>query len=153
VHLRMLEMAAERGFRFETVQMPLNLMDAHFRSFAQQVVPDLVKQQIGILGMKPLASGAILQSKTVSATQCLHYAMNLPTSVVITGIDSMQILQQALDAVKSFQPLTADERTSLLSKTQLAAADGRYERFKTSNAFDGTAQNPKWLGEDDKKKS
>lgn len=146
VHLRMLEVAAKRHFHLDAAQMPLNVMDAHFRSFAHQVVPVLVKEEIGVLGMKPLASGLILKSKTVSPIECLHYAMNLPTSTVITGIDSMDILNQALEAVRTFQPMTQSQVAALLDKTARAAADGRYELFKTTTQFDATARNPDWLG-------
>jgi aryl-alcohol dehydrogenase-like predicted oxidoreductase len=145
VHLRMLEIAAKHGFRFDAVQMPLNVMDAHFRSFADQVLPVLVKEGIGVLGMKSMASGIILRSKTVTPTECLHYAMTLPTSTVITGIDSMAILQQDLDAARTFRPLTDGQVASLLARTAAAAADGRYEPFKTASVFDGTAHHPELL--------
>ena len=105
IHLQMLETAAQNGFRFDMVQMPLNDMDAHFRSFEKQVLPVLVKKQIGVLGMKSMGESYIPRSNTVSAIECLHYAMNLPTSVVITGIDSMRILDQAFEAVRTFQPM------------------------------------------------
>jgi aryl-alcohol dehydrogenase-like predicted oxidoreductase len=150
VHLRMLEIAAKHGFHFDAVQMPLNVMDAHFRSFEKLVVPVLVKEGIGVLGMKSMASGLILKSKTVTPVECLHYAMTLPTSTVITGIDSMKILQQNLEAVRTFKPLTVEQVTALLARTAKAAAEGRYERFKTTNGFDGTAKHPEWLGEPDK---
>jgi uncharacterized protein len=76
--------------------------------------------------------------------------MNLPTSTVITGIDSVKILEQDLEAVKTFRPLTENQVADLLARTAQAAADGRFERFKTTNGFDGTAQNPAWLGDADK---
>lgn len=148
VHLHMLEIAEEHGFHFDTVQMPLNLMDAHYRSFARQVVPELVRRNIGVLGMKSMANGILLKSKTVTPIECLHYALNLPTSVVITGIDSMEILDQAFEAVRTFHPLSDRELETLLAKTATAAADGRYEPFKTTSIFDGTAENPQWLGEE-----
>jgi aryl-alcohol dehydrogenase-like predicted oxidoreductase len=148
IHLHMLEVAAENGFRFDTVQMPLNVMDAHYRSFEKLVLLELVKLQIGVLGMKSMANGILLKSRTVEPIECLHYALNLPTSVVITGIDSMEILEQAFAAVESFQPLSDDEREALLAKTREAAADGHFEPFKTSSIFDGTAENPQWLGEE-----
>ena len=148
IHLHMLEVAKESGFKFDTVQMPLNVMDAHYRSFEKLVLPKLVKEKIGVLGMKSMANGILLKSKTVTSIECLHYALNLPTSVVITGIDSMEILDQAFEAVKSFHPLSNDERESLLAKTREAAATGRFEPFKTSSIFDGTAENPQWLGEE-----
>lgn len=146
MHLRMLDVAARHQFRFDAVQMPLNVMDAHFRSFRQQVVPVLVKEQIGVLGMKPLGGGGILASGLVKPVECLHYAMSLPTSTVITGIDTMQILQQGLDAVRTFQQLQPEQMTALLQRTANAASEGRYELFKTSEQFDGTTRNPHWLG-------
>jgi len=148
IHLHMLEVAKESGFKFDTVQMPLNVMDAHYRSFEKRVLPELVKLQIGVLGMKSMANGILLKSKTVTPIECLHYALNLPTSVVITGIDSMEILDQAFDAVESFHPFSNDEHDALLAKTHQAAANGRFEPFKTSSIFDGTAENPEWLGEE-----
>src|SRR5256885_3115537 len=148
IHLHTLAVAREHGFLFDTVQMPLNVMDAHYRSFEKLVLPELVRQNIGVLGMKSMANGIILKSKTVTPIECLHYALNLPTSVVITGIDSMEILDQAFAAVESFHPLSKDERAALLAKTREPAATGRFEPFKTSSIFDGTAENPQWLGEE-----
>ncbi|HSZ76641.1 MAG TPA: aldo/keto reductase [Chthoniobacterales bacterium] len=150
IHLYMLETAAKNGFKFDTVQMPLNLMDAHFRSFAHLVVPGLIEQRIGVLGMKTFggADGIILKSKTVEPLECLHYSLNLPTSVVITGIDNQNVLDQAFDAVKTFRPMNPEQITALVAKTQKAAADGRYELFKTTAHFDSTAKHPDWLGGD-----
>ena len=146
MHLRMLEIAAKHHVRFDTVQMPLNVMDAHFRSFEHHVLPALVKDHIGVLGMKSMAEGHILKTGTVTAIQCLHYAMTLPTSVVITGIDSMKILDQAVEAARTFEPMSDDRVAELLNRTREAALAGRSERFKTSNHFDATAQHPEWLG-------
>lgn len=150
VHLYMLEKAKTNGFHYDTAQMPLNVMDAHFRSFARLVIPQLVDQGIGILGMKPFggADGVILMSKKVKAMDCLHYALTLPTSVVITGIDSDAALNQAFEAAKSFKPLTVAEVSAILAKTAEAAATGQYEIFKTSAHFDSTAKHPDWLGGD-----
>jgi len=148
IHLYMLEVAKQNGFRFDAVQMPLNVMDAHFRSFEKLVLPELVKEEIGVLAMKTLANGTILESKTVSATECLQYAMNLPVSVVITGCESMDDLEQALDAARTFQPLSEQQVNSLLAKTAQAAARGEYELFKTTSVYDGTAAHPEWLGEE-----
>ena len=148
IHLYMLNVAREHGFAFDTVQMPLNVMDAHYRSFGKLVLPELVKHGTGVLGMKPMANGIILTSNTVSPIECLHYALNLPTSAVITGVDSMEILDQACEAARTFRPLSELELTALLSKTAKAAARGEFEPFKTSSIFDGTAQNPAWLGEE-----
>jgi hypothetical protein len=142
----MLQVAAKHGFQFDTVQIPLNVMDAHFRSFQQLVLPEAVKQNIGVLGMKSMGSSVILESKTVSAIECLHYAMNLPTSVVITGIDSDKILEQAFEAVRTFRPMDKQQISSLLSKTAGAAARGEFELFKTTAHFDSTAKHPEWLG-------
>ena len=126
--------------------MPLNAMDAHYESFEKRVLPVLVKNEIGVLGMKPMGSGLLLRSKTLSPVECLHYAMNLPTSAVITGCESMENLQQALDAARSFKPFAASERDALLARTAEAARNGEFERYKTSHDFDGTYQNPQWLG-------
>ena len=147
-HLYMLEVASENGFRFDTVQMPLNVMDAHYRSFTKRVVPELVRQHIGVLGMKSMANGILLKSNTVSAQECLQYALNLPTSVVITGIDSEQILDQACEVARTFKPLSEEAVTALLARTSKVAAKGEFEPFKTSSIFDGTAKNPNWLGEE-----
>ena len=148
IHLYMLEIAKENGFKFDTVQMPLNVMDAHYRSFEKLVLPELVKLEIGVLGMKSMANGILLKSKTVTPIECLHYALNLPTSVVITGMDSMEILDQAFAAVESFHPFSNNDLDALLAKTHEAAAKGRFEPFKTSSIFDGTAENPEWLGDE-----
>jgi uncharacterized protein len=146
IHLKMLETAKAHKFRFDAVQMPLNLMDAHFNSFEKKVLPVLVKEQIGVLGMKPLGDKQILDSKTAEPIDCLHYALNLPTSVVITGCDSLPILEQALKAARTFKPLNQTEVAALLSKTSQAAQKGDWEKYKTSTNFDGTTQNPQWLG-------
>jgi predicted aldo/keto reductase-like oxidoreductase len=146
IHLHMLETARAHDFHFDTVQMPLNVMDAHYESFGQKVLPVLLKQEIGVLGMKPIASGWILKSNTVSAVECLHYAMNLPTNVVITGCDSLEILNQALDAARSFKPMDPAQVEALLARTAVAATEGKFEGYKTTNNFDGTIQHPQWLG-------
>lgn len=148
IHLHMLEVADSNGFKFDAVQMPLNVMDAHYRSFSKLVLPQLVKQKIGILAMKTMANGILLRSNTATPIECLHYALNLPTSVVITGIDSLEILDQAFEAVSSFEPMNEQQVQLLLAKTARAAATGKYEPFKTSSIFDSTAQNPEWLGEE-----
>ncbi len=143
VHLYMLKVAADHGFHLDSAQMPLNVMDAHFRSFGQMVLPELVKQQIGVLGMKSMADGVILKSKTVTPIECLHYALSLPTSVVITGIDKREVLDQAFEAVKTFHPMNRGQIARLL-----AATTGKYEIFKTTSHHDSTAKHPDWLGGD-----
>jgi predicted aldo/keto reductase-like oxidoreductase len=146
IHLQMLATAAKHGFTFDAVQMPLNVMDAHFNSFEKKVLPILLKNDIGVLGMKPMGDQIILESKTATPVECLHYAMNLPTSVVITGCDSLPILQQALQAARSFRPLSSSEVAALLAETATAAEAGQFELYKTSHRFDGTYANPQWLG-------
>ena len=146
IHLRMLEIARQSGFTFDAVQMPLNVMDAHYDSFAKRVLPVLVAEDIGVLGMKPMGDPFVLVSGTVTAVECLHYAMNLPTSVVITGCDSLPVLEQALHTARSFRPLSEAAVADLLDRTARAARDGKYELYKTTHHFDGTYQNPQWLG-------
>jgi predicted aldo/keto reductase-like oxidoreductase len=148
VHLHMLKVAKQHRFRFDTVQMPLNLLDTHYRSFEKQVLPELVHAGVGVLGMKSMGSGVILKSKAVTPIECLHYSMNLPTSVVITGIDSMKILRQAFKAAGTFKPLTRQEIARLRAKTAGVAADGAFELFKTTTVFDSTVKHPEWLGEE-----
>jgi aryl-alcohol dehydrogenase-like predicted oxidoreductase len=148
IHLHTLRVAEAHGFAFDAAQMPLNVMDAHYRSFEKLVVPELVERGVGVLGMKSMANGIILRSRTVTPTECLHYALNLPTSVVITGCDSMEILDQAIAAAGSFQPMSREQVDALLAKTADAARQGEFEPFKTSSIFDSTAQNPDWLGEE-----
>ena len=129
IHLHMLEVAKQHGFKFDTVQMPLNVMDAHYRSFEKLALPELVKQKIGVLGMKSMANGIILKSNTLTAMECLHYALNLPTSVVITGVDSIEILDQAFEAARSFRPMSKAQLSSLLAKTKKPASRGAFELF------------------------
>jgi aryl-alcohol dehydrogenase-like predicted oxidoreductase len=146
VHVRMLEIAAGHKFHFDSCQMPLNVLDAHFRSFEKNALPKLTEQGIAVLGMKPLAEGEIPRSGVASAIECLHYALSLPTTVVITGCESMERLEQALEAARTFKPLTEAQLSALRAKTKAVALTGRLERFKTSNVFDGTAHNPQWMG-------
>lgn len=148
IHLHTLEVARENGFHFDAVQMPLNVMDAHYRSFEKLVLPELVKDRIGVLGMKPMANGIILKSGTVSALECLKYALRLPTSVVITGIDRLEYLDQACEAARTYRDMTDDDVERLLARTAQSAAKGAFEPFKTSSLFDATATNPAWLGEE-----
>ena len=146
IHRHMLEVADQHNFLFDTCQLPLNVMDAHFDSFEKVVLPILVEKKIGVLGMKPMGDPFILKSKTVTPIECLHYTMSLPTSVTITGCDSMKILQQAVETARDFKPLDASQRAALLAKTEVAAKDGKFELYKTSHHFDGTVKNPQWLG-------
>jgi aryl-alcohol dehydrogenase-like predicted oxidoreductase len=148
IHLRMLEVAEQNDFHFDTAQMPVNVMDAHFRSFTRNVVPEMVRRGVGVLAMKTMGDGFILRSKTVTAIECLHFALHQPTSVVITGIDSMEVLDQAFAAAHTFKPFTDQQLDKLLAKTKEAAARGKYEPFKTSSLFDSTAQHYDWLGQE-----
>ena len=146
VHLRMLDVAAQHKFHFDSCQMPLNVLDFHFRSFAHEVVPRLVKEGTAVLGMKPLASGNILKAGVATPIECLHYALNLPTSVVMSGCDSMERLDQAFEAARTFKPLTQAQLNSLVARTREVAMTGKFEPFKTTAQFDGTAAHPEWMG-------
>ena len=146
MHLHMFETADRHGFHFDTVQMPLNVMDAHFRSFARAVVPAATRRGTAVLAMKTMGFGHILKSKTVDPIECLHYAMSLPVATVITGMDKFERLDQACEAVRTFQPVSASVVDVLLERTREAAADGRYEKYKVSEYFDGTTKHPEWMG-------
>ena len=146
IHLKMLNLAFQQGFTFDAVQMPLNVMDMHFKSFAHKVVPVLVEHGIGVVGMKPLADGHALESNTVTPIECLHYAMNLPTSVVINGCESLERLEQGLKAARTFRPLSQKDLDSLHARTAAAGRDGVFEPFKTTTAYDPTSSHPDWLG-------
>ena len=149
IHLHMLEVAAENGFLFDAVQMPLNVMDAHFRSFSRLVVPRLVEQGIAVLGMKSFADSVLLKSQApIQSVEYLHYSLNLPTSIVITGMENQRDMDQAFEAVRTFQPMDPATLADLLERSRPYASKGKYELFKTSATFDGTAKNPDWLGDD-----
>jgi aryl-alcohol dehydrogenase-like predicted oxidoreductase len=148
IHLHMLAVAREHEFSFDTVQMPLNVMDAHYRSFERVVLPELVRLDVGVLGMKSMANGIILKSRTATPVECLRYALSLPTSVVITGCDSMGVLNQALEVMREFRPMDPAEVDALLARTKASASRGDFELFKTTSIFDSTATHPEWLGEE-----
>ncbi len=148
IHLYMLKVAQEHGFHFDTVQMPINVMDAHFRSFAQLVVPEAINQKIAVLGMKSFGDNIILKSGVVEPMDCLRYSLNVPVSVLITGINSKRLLDQAFYAVKSFQPMDEAAVATLIAKTEEVAMKGKYELFKTTSHFDTTARHADWLGAD-----
>lgn len=150
IHLYMLDVAAKHGFHFDAAQLPLNLMDAHFRSFARGVVPRLVQEGVAVLGMKSLCggNGILLKTGTATATECISYALNLPTSVVICGIDKQAVLDQAFNIAKNFKLMSEQQVEALIKKTQQLAANGMYELFKTTSHFDATAKHAEWLGED-----
>jgi len=146
VHLRMLEVAVENGFRFDTVQMPLNAFDASFRSFGKLVLPVLVDQGIGVLGMKSMGAGALLETGVVTPEECLRYALTLPTSVVIVGVDSMRVLSETLETARAFRPMNETQMAALVRRCAPYAARGQSEPFKTTPQHDSTAKHPEWLG-------
>ncbi|MBV8809551.1 MAG: aldo/keto reductase, partial [Acidobacteriaceae bacterium] len=146
IHLYMLEVAERHGFLFDAAQMPINVLDAHFRSFTRLVVPELIKRDIGVLAMKSMGDGVILKSNIVTPVECLHFALHTPASVVITGIDKPEILDQAMAAAQTQHQVTDEQIGAILAKTAEPAKDGRWELFKTSDVFDSTAKNLKWLG-------
>jgi hypothetical protein len=121
-------------------------MDAHFDSFEKHVLPRLVSEKIGALAMKPMGDAFILETKTVSAVECLRYSLSLPVSVVITGIDSPERLDQALSVARGYQVPAEKDVQALLARTAAAAKGGSFEKYKTTHHFDGTVQNPEWLG-------
>jgi aryl-alcohol dehydrogenase-like predicted oxidoreductase len=146
IHLHMLDLAREHGFKFDAVLMPINVMDAHYHSFQHQVLPRLIAERIGVLSMKPIGGGVILKSKAVTPKECLNYALTINPGTVITGIDSTEILKQTLQVVRDFKPMSQGAMAELLGRTAKYASDGKYEIFKTSEDFDSTAKHPEWLG-------
>ena len=151
IHVYMMEVARAHGCQFDTVLMPSNVMDAHFRSFARLAMPAALRERIAVITMKPFggSDGVILKSgAAIEPIDCLRYALNRPTSVVITGIDNERALDQAFAAAKSFRPMTDAEEARILEATAPLATAGRYELFKTTDHFDGTAHHPDWLGGD-----
>lgn len=145
-HLEMLRVADEHGFAFDTVQMPLNVLDAHHDSFERNVLPVLVQKDIGIIGMKPMADARIVRQGIASPEECLGYAMSLPASVVVTGCDSVERVEQALRVARAFQPFPEARVDELLARTAPAGQGGANELYKTTEDYDGTTQNPHWLG-------
>jgi len=146
VHLRILELPDKHGFSFDTAQMPLNVVDAHLRSFGKEVVPVLVKKQIGVLGMKSMGDKNVLKAKVVTPLECLQYALSLPTCVVITGIDSMAILDQAFEAAKTYSSLSKADIEGILKKTVTVAADGKYDSSRPRPFLIRLRARPEWLG-------
>jgi aryl-alcohol dehydrogenase-like predicted oxidoreductase len=146
IHRHMLETARKNSFHFDTVQMPINVLDAHYRSFEKEVLPLAQQEGTAVLGMKSLAAGLILESGAASAVDCLRYAMSVPgVSVTITGCDSEGVLEQALWLATTFKPMGADEKGKLLAKAARYAQGGKWEKFKTTQMFDGTEQHKQWL--------
>ncbi len=146
MHLNMIEAADKHGFVFDTVQMPVNALDDHFDSFGQKVLPVARQHGMAVLGMKSFSNGLILKTNTVTATEALHYAMSTPVTVTITGCDSMAILEQALGVARNFRPMDDAQKIAVLRKTAAVGSDGKFEAYKSSHIYDGTINNPQWLG-------
>ncbi len=125
------------GFPFDAVQMPLNALDAHFRSFENEIIPICQEQSIAIIGMKSFADGSIFESGSgITPEEALRYAMSLPVATVVSGMNSLDVLHQNLEIAQNFAPLTSQERDAILAKTASAAAHGEFELFKTARKFD-----------------
>jgi aryl-alcohol dehydrogenase-like predicted oxidoreductase len=133
VHLEMLS----HGFPFDSCQLPLNGFDATFRSFERQVLPELLRQGIAPLGMKPLGAGDGVQKKVVAAHEALRYAMSLPVATVVCGMDSLHVLRENIRFASDFQPMSAAEMDEYRRRLADAAADGRFELYKTTVTHDG----------------
>ena len=134
IHLKMLSMP----FEWAAVMMPLNVMDAHFRSFQRQVLPELLRRGIAPIGMKSLGgNGSIVTEAGITPQDAIRYVLSLPVATLVSGIDSEKVLDQNLKIVKNFQPMTPPEMAAMEAKTLAMAGDGRYELFKTSKTFDG----------------
>ncbi len=146
VHLYMLKVADRHKFQFDTVQMPVNVMDYHFRSFTNEVLPELTKRNIGVLGMKSIGDSVILKSGAVTALECLQFSLSRPVSVQITGIDKPEILDQAIKAAQTYDKVSSEQIAAILNRTKSYAQEGKWELFKTSAIFDSTAAHPEWLG-------
>jgi aryl-alcohol dehydrogenase-like predicted oxidoreductase len=147
IHKHMFDVAEQHGFRFDTVQMPVNIMDAHFDSFQHTIFPIARRQGTAVLAMKTFGDHFILDANVASPIEMLHFSMSQPVSVVITGVDREEVLQQALQAVRTYAPMTEQQQKELLARSAAAAQDGKTERYKVSHHFDGTVQNPGWLTE------
>jgi predicted aldo/keto reductase-like oxidoreductase len=146
MHLHMIETAFKHGFTFDSVQMPVNALDEHYDSFGRKVIPIAEKHGMAILGMKPLSNGAILKTNTISAAEALHYAMSVPVTMTITGCESMANLEQAIAVARNFKAMGEQQKLALLQKTAPVADAGRFEAYKSSHIYDGTINNPHWLG-------
>jgi aryl-alcohol dehydrogenase-like predicted oxidoreductase len=127
----------QTGFPFDSVQMPLNAFDYNFRSFEQQVLPELTKRGIAPLGMKPInGHGDAIKHGVISPEEALRYAMSLPVAVTITGMEKAEILRQNLQIAQNFQPMSAAEMQALRDRVKMASGDGRFELYKVSLKFD-----------------
>jgi aryl-alcohol dehydrogenase-like predicted oxidoreductase len=133
IHLKMLNL----GFPFDSVQMPLNAFDSQFHSFETQVLPELNKRGIAVLGMKPInGHGEAVKARVITAQEALRYAMSLPVTTTITGMESLDVLHQNLAVAQGFQPMSPQEMQALRDRVQSEAGDGRFELYKLSLKFD-----------------
>jgi predicted aldo/keto reductase-like oxidoreductase len=132
IHLAM----AAKPFEWDTSQMPINVMDAHYRSFQKQVVPVFLKRNMGIIGMKGLGGGRILGVEGLTAEECLRYCLSLPITTQVLGMTSIEQLKQNIAVARGFKPMSAEERTRLLDRVKEVASDGRTELFKSTQRFD-----------------
>ncbi|MFN7997156.1 MAG: aldo/keto reductase [Bryobacteraceae bacterium] len=146
VHLRMLSLAKEKGFHFDAVLFPSNVMDWSFRSFVHEVMPVALKEGIAVQTMKPMGGKIVLESKVVTPAECLQYALSQPAAVVIHGMDKLEYLNDTLEVVRNFKRLDPQQINTLVTKAKQAAMTGKYELYKTTPHFDSTAKNPSWLG-------
>ncbi|NUQ61662.1 MAG: aldo/keto reductase [Pirellulales bacterium] len=126
-----------KPFEWDTVQMPINIMDAHFRSFQKEIVPECNRRQIGVIGMKGLAGGHIPKELGLSAEVCRRYALSLPITTLVCGITSRKELEQDLGVARGFKPIGPAELEKLLADTKEEGSQGKHEPFKTSRRFDG----------------
>lgn len=127
-----------QGIPWDTVQLPVNVFDAHYSSFQHEILPMCIEQGIGVLGMKSNAGGHVQKSDSgITPEEALRYALGLPASVVISGMDSLQILRSNMAVADDFEPLSGEEITALLERSKPFAPDGMFEPFKTSHAYDG----------------
>lgn len=133
IHLDMLSYK----YPFDSCQLPLNGFDATFRSFEQLVLPELIKQRIAVLGMKSFGAGEAVKHKAVTPAEALRYAMSLPVTTTISGMDSMRVLRQNMKIAQGFRPMTESQMQAYRKKLAEPAADGRYELYKTTAQHDG----------------
>jgi aryl-alcohol dehydrogenase-like predicted oxidoreductase len=137
IHLDLLN----RDFQWDTAQMSLNLVDVHYRSFQKQVVPTCLKKGVGIIGMKGLGggypNGRILSQTSLTVEECYSYALSLPVSTLVAGINTMEQLQQDIALVRNFKPLNSAQMAALEARYKEEASDGRFELYKSTSLFDG----------------
>ena len=136
IHLKMLG----KPHDWDTAQMPINVMDAHYRSFQKEVVPECLRRNVGVIGMKGYGGShprGIMEASGLTAPECYRYALSQPVSAQVVGLTTLEHLKQATALARAFRPLTDDEKASLVARVKDVAGDGRFELFKSSQAFDG----------------